>query len=134
MLLAATGRTSGRESAINPSSTRPCRFFSDLVGSIILVAGGISGSNVVGAYTDATGYHGFLYVVPEEGKGPVAGAPIKEGRYQINKDLGVGSYRVEIQGSRKVPGKLVPDPMNPGRLINAVEPVVPPKVITRTKG
>jgi hypothetical protein len=56
---------------------------------------------------------GSISFVPVDEKGAVAGdrgpgggAPIAEGKYHIEKGLTVGKYRVKIQGTRKVPGKI----------------------------
>lgn len=49
---------------------------------------------------------GSISLVPiDETKGPGGGATIVEGKYQIDKGLMVGRYRIEIQGVREEPGK-----------------------------
>jgi hypothetical protein len=57
-------------------------------------------------------------------RGPGGGSPIVEGRYQIDKDLTVGKYRVKIQGTRKGPGKMRD---SFGGIVDKEENVVPKK-------
>jgi hypothetical protein len=63
-----------------------------------------------------------------EGRGTGSGTIIKDGKYQIDQGLTtVGRYRVEIQGTRTIPGKKILDPVMPYRFIDAEVAVVPPE-------
>src|SRR5260370_25415000 len=73
---------------------------------------------------------GAVSFIPEDGKGAVAGAPIKAGKYQIEKDLMVGRYWVEIHGERKT-GKRILNPIFPADYVDEVVAVVPPKYNTK---
>jgi hypothetical protein len=63
-------------------------------------------------------------------RGPGGGATIGEGRYQIEKGLMAGKYRIEIQGVREVPGKHMIDPF--GAAVTKEVNVVPPEFNVRS--
>jgi hypothetical protein len=78
--------------------------------------------------------NGSIRFVPVDGKGAVAGdhgpgggATIREGKYRIEKGLTVGRYRVEIQATRRIPGKPILDPVFRDELLDDEVPVVPPQ-------
>jgi hypothetical protein len=59
--------------------------------------------------------NGSIRFVPVKGTtGSDAGAAIRQGKYQIEKGLTVGKYKVEIQGMRKIQGKKMIDPVEGG--------------------
>jgi hypothetical protein len=60
------------------------------------------------------------------GRGPGGGGTIKRGKYQVDKGLTPGKYRVEIQGTRKGSGK-IPNPLAPGDQVHEEVAVVPPE-------
>jgi hypothetical protein len=67
---------------------------------------------------------GSIRFVPVKGTtGSDAGAAIRQGKYQIEKGLTVGKYKVEIQGWRRIPGKKVHEPIA-FELIDAEEAIV----------
>jgi hypothetical protein len=70
---------------------------------------------------------GSIDFLPVEGTtGSGGGVAIQEGKYRIEKGLTVGKYRVEIQGTRRIPGKKVAHPLD-FSLIDAEEAIVPPE-------
>jgi hypothetical protein len=67
---------------------------------------------------------GSIRFVPVKGTtGSDGGAAIRQGKYQIEKGLTVGKYKVEISGTRTVPGKQMRNPVGL-ELIPAEEAVV----------
>jgi hypothetical protein len=67
---------------------------------------------------------GSIRFVPVKGTtGSDAGAAIHQGKYQIEKGLTVGKYKVEIQGWHRIPGKKVHAPID-FELIDAEEAIV----------
>jgi hypothetical protein len=82
---------------------------------------------------------GSISFVPLDDKGAVAddrgpggGGTIAEGKYRVEKGLTVGSYRVEIQGTRKIPGKPRRNPIIPSSLVDDEVAVVPSKYNTKS--
>jgi hypothetical protein len=81
---------------------------------------------------------GFISFVPvdDDGdkvatdRGPGGGATIGEGRYQIEKGLMAGKYRIEIQSVIQVPGKFMIDPF--GIPVPKEVNVVPPEFNIRS--
>jgi hypothetical protein len=63
---------------------------------------------------------GSIRFVPLGGKGPDAGASIREGKYRIEKGLIVGKYKVEIRGTRET-GKKERDAF--GQLVARIETI-----------
>jgi hypothetical protein len=60
---------------------------------------------------------GWIKFIPlADTPGPDAGATIEEGKYRITKGLRPGDYRIEIQGTRRTPKKVL-HPMNPAQMI-----------------
>src|SRR5947209_7208985 len=96
-----------------------------LCGVLLVFAGVPSGPTVTGIVR-LEGQPlptGRIKFVPLPGTpGPDAGATIEEGKYRIEKGLMAGEYRVEIQGTRKIP-RLVHAPF-PGQLVPDEVPVV----------
>jgi hypothetical protein len=70
---------------------------------------------------------GSISFVPVDGEGTVGGSPIREGQYSIDKGLPVGSYRVAIRGTRKVPGRKVINPLIPNEFMDDEVEVIPPE-------
>jgi prepilin-type N-terminal cleavage/methylation domain-containing protein len=56
-------------------------------------------------------FNGRIDFIPAQGQGPTSGAAIKDGKYTIDKRLGVaiGENRVEIRGPR-LTGRKIPNP------------------------
>src|SRR5262245_1291548 len=90
-----------------------------LSGALLLVMGLKSGPTVTGmVQLDGRPLPtGWIRFVPVEGTpGSDGGSPIREGIYSIPPGLSVGKYKVEIQGTQKIAGKMTRHPIT-GELI-----------------
>ena len=75
---------------------------------------------------------GSIRFVPVDNTpGPDVGAVIDEGEYRVDKGLAVGTYRVEIQGTEKVPRK-IRIPIMPVYFIEDEVAAVPPEYNTKS--
>jgi hypothetical protein len=63
-------------------------------------------------------------------RGPGGGSPIVEGKYNIEKGLTIGKYRIEIQGVREEPRRKMLDPF--GLPVTREVNVVPPEYNTHS--
>lgn len=71
---------------------------------------------------------GSINFIPLDGAGPTAGAPISNGEYRIERNVGVmvGKNKVEVRGNRKT-GKQV---SRMGSLVDELVEAVPPEYNT----
>jgi hypothetical protein len=74
---------------------------------------------------------GILFVPTKDTKGPITGGPIKNGQYELRREVGpvVGWHRVEIHATRKT-GRMVAAPFTKpgeGKMIEEQEEAVAPR-------
>ena len=82
-------------------------------------------------YEDEAVKDGEINFVPEDGKGPSGGAPIKDGQFRLAGLLTPGKYKVRFSGKRLIPApKGVPLPANikPGDPM-PVDGLIPDKAV-----
>lgn len=101
---------------------------------VVLGCGGQDGpprATVTGTVTvDGVPLHeGSISFIPTGGTlGPVAGGIIKDGAYQIDDSVCVGTNRVEIRGRRKTGRKIAPvPPAPPDQMIEETVDATPAK-------
>jgi hypothetical protein len=103
---------------------------------LLLVAAGVRSGPTVTGIVRLDGEPlpaGWIKFVPIAGTpGPDAGAAIDEGKYQIEKGLREGEYRVEIQGTRTM-AQMVFDPAGPGAMVHNQKAIVPPEYNQNSK-
>jgi hypothetical protein len=94
----------------------------------------ISGRVTVDGQPVDLGVIAFIPQAVGEGKGRVAGAPIRDGVYSVPEEKGptAAAYKVQIHWNKRT-GRRIPNPMDPENLMDELTEGLPAKYHTSTE-